>query len=57
LDEAPAKAKVLDLVFKTEYPISFFSAGQNIPGSFQSATAEGLWAELAGAVERPGGAQ
>jgi flagellar biosynthesis GTPase FlhF len=46
MDEEENKAKVLDYVFNAPYPISFFSAGQNIPGCFQAPTLEGLWADL-----------
>jgi flagellar biosynthesis protein FlhF len=48
LDEEPRKAKVLEFVFKTQYPVSFFTGGQNIPGSFQPATPEGLWKDITG---------
>jgi flagellar biosynthesis protein FlhF len=51
LDEVPNKTKLLDFLFQTQYPISFFSSGQNIPGCFQPVTPEGLWAELGGGGE------
>jgi flagellar biosynthesis protein FlhF len=43
VDEAENLAKVAEFVLGTPYPISFLSAGQNIPGFFQSATPEGVW--------------
>jgi len=56
LDEGPRKTKILEFVFQTPYPISFLSAGQNIPGSFQVPAPEKLWAELAGEAQAAAGA-
>jgi flagellar biosynthesis protein FlhF len=46
LDEAPAAAKLWNLVLGTNCAVRFLSAGQNIPGEFYEATAEKLLARL-----------
>lgn len=42
LDEEHRWGKACDLVFGTNFPIRFLSAGQNVPGQFTAATAEAL---------------
>lgn len=42
LDEEHRWGKACDLVFGTNFPIRFLSAGQNVPGHFTAATAEAL---------------
>jgi flagellar biosynthesis protein FlhF len=42
LDEETRWGKACDLVFGTNFPIRFLSAGQNVPGQFTAATAEVL---------------
>jgi flagellar biosynthesis protein FlhF len=45
LDEEPRWSKLWNFVLGTNYPLSFLSAGQNIPGQFIRATPEVLFPE------------
>lgn len=45
LDEETRWGKLWNLVFGTDYPLSFLGAGQNIPGRFMSADPEALLPE------------
>lgn len=49
LDEETAWSKLWNLVLGTDYPLSYLSAGQNIPGRFHPARPELLGASLFGA--------
>jgi flagellar biosynthesis protein FlhF len=46
LDEEPRWGKLWNLVLGTNCSLRFLSAGQNVPGQFQTATAEGLLARV-----------